>query len=367
MKMKLSGFAAAAAALTLAVSLAGCSQSTSTDKAAEETTTAAETGAKEAAETTAASEESVKESAETAASAADDGEKAAAVRVGSLKGPTTIGIIGMMAEDYSSDNEYEFTIATQASELMAQMISADLDIALLPANAAATLYNKTEGAVEVIDINTLGVLYCVTGDESIKSAKDLEGRTVVLTGQGTTPEYSLKYVLEKNGIDAQLEFKSEAAEVVSALSADPALIGLLPQPFATAALAKSESLHSAFSLSDEWDAVSDGSRMVTGVTVVRRDFLDENADAVKVFLADHRSSAAKAVEDVAATAELVVAKEIIAAKPIAEKAIPLCNIVCIESDDMKNVLSGYLNVLYEADAASVGGALPKDDFYFTGK
>ena len=358
MKKRISRIMALTAALALAAALTGCSQGGGATQA----TAAATTEATTAVETTAADT-----SAETAADAAKQDTEDAKVRVGALKGPTTIGIIGMMAEDFAGEGSYEFTIATQASELMAQMISKDLDIALIPANAAATLYNKTKGAVEVIDINTLGVLYCVTGDESIKSVKDLAGKTVVLTGQGTTPEYSLRYLLTKNGVDAELEFKSEATEVVSALSADPTLVGVLPQPFATAALAKNDALHSAFSLSDEWDAVSDGSRLVTGVTVVRREFLEEHADAVKAFLADHHTSADKAVSDVTATAEMVVAKEIIAAQPVAEKAIPLCNIVCIDGEEMKTVLSGYLEVLYNEDAASVGGALPGDDFYLIEK
>lgn len=253
---------------------------------------------------------------------------------------------------------------TDASAVAAQVVAGEADIALVPANLAAVLYKRTEGGVAVIDINTLGVLYCVTGDESITSVKDLAGKTVVLTGQGTTPEYSLRYLLEKNGVtDCELEFKSEATEVAAVLAADPTKIAVLPQPFATVAQVQNTELHEAFSLSDEWDAVSDGSRMVTGVTIVRKAFLEEHPEAVARFLEEHAASAAAENADKAA---LIVKYGIIEKEPVANKALPKCGIVCISGDEMKAALSGYLGVLYAADPTSVGGALPADDFYYVG-
>ena len=244
------------------------------------------------------------------------------------------------------------------------LVSGDLDIALLPANMAAALYNKTEGKIAVLNINTLGVLYCVTGDENIHSVKDLAGKTVLTTGQGATPEYVLRYLLQENGVtDCTLEFKSEPTEIASALAADPAAIAVLPQPFVTVAEAKNDKLKTAFSLSDSWDALNNGSRLVTGVTVVRQEVLKAQPDAVKTFREEQARSAATAVQDPETAAKAVVAFGILENEGIAKKALPACNITNLDGAEMKQALSGYLQVLYSADPKAVGGKLPDDAFY----
>jgi len=293
-------------------------------------------------------------------------EEAVTVRVGSLKGPTSLGLLNMMdhAEKNETEGTYEFTILTAADEMAANVVQGNVDIALVPANLASVLYKKTEGKVTVIDINTLGVLYCVSADDSITGVKDLSGRTVVTTGQGTTPEFSLRYLLKEYGVeDCNIEFKSEATEVVIALQQDPSLIAVLPQPFATAAQIKNEGLKANFALGDAWDELNNGSRLVTGVTIVRNDFLAEHPGAVNKFLNDHFGSVEDS-KDVDTTAELAVKYGIVEAAPVAKKALPNCALVCITGSEMKTALSGYLQVLFDADPASVGGALPEDGFYY---
>ncbi len=291
------------------------------------------------------------------------------VRIGSLKGPTTIGIVNLMdkASKGESEGNYEFTMAAAADEITAKVVSGDLDIALVPANLASVLYNKTQGGVTAIDINTLGVLYCVTGDSSVKSIKDLAGKTVITTGQGATPEYSLRYLLDQNGItDCTIEFKSEATEVAAVLAEDPTQIAVLPQPFVTVACAQNEAIAPAFAFEDEWQTLTDGLGMVTGVTIVRNDFLKEHPAAVSTFISEHQASVNAANSDLDTTAALVVANDIIGKEPIAKKAIPSCNVVCITGDSLKTNLSAYLEVLYNYDAKAVGGNLPGEDFYFKG-
>lgn len=299
-------------------------------------------------------------------------EEAVKVRVGSLKGPTSIGLLAMMedAEAGEAENEYEFQMVTAADELLPLMSKGELDIALIPANVASVLYNKTAGGVTVIDINTLGVLYMISGDDSLENISDLKGRTIYLTGKGTTPDYVLQYILRQNGMsaaDCNLEYKSEATEVAALLAENPEAIGLLPQPFVTSACAQNEDLSIVFDMNEEWEKVQgeSGSRMVTGVTVVRDDFLKENEEAVKAFLAEHENSTAAINEDPAAGAALVVKAGIIGKEPIAQKAIPFCNIVSISGEDMKQSLSGYLQVLFEQSPEAVGGSLPGEDFYYS--
>ena len=370
------------AAVLAASMLAGCGASTTpqattaavteadegdqaTSAAAEETTAAeTEKAGEAAAETTAAAEKTEETTAAevlTIGEASDD-----VLRVGSLKGPTTMGLVNLMSEvESGAKSGYSFEMQSQPDVIMSELVAGKLDIALLPANVAAVAYNKTNHGVRAIDINTLGVLYCVTGDESVKSVKDLAGKTVLSTGQGASPEYVLNYLLEKNDVkDCDVQFKSEATEIAALLKQDPSQIAILPQPFVTVAMAQNDQLKLAFSLTDEWKSVSPDSKLLTGVTVVRNEVLEKRASEVDQFIADHQASTEQAAKDVDATAELVAKYGIIAKAPVAKKALPNCNIVAIAGDEMKTDLAGYLQVLFEANQKSVGGTMPEDDFYY---
>lgn len=299
-------------------------------------------------------------------------EEKITVKVGALKGATTLGLLPLQdkAANGGANENYEFSMMTAADELLPLMIKGELDIALLPSNVASVLYQKTNGGVTVIDINTLGVLYMVSGDSSIGSVADLAGKTIYLTGKGTTPDYVLHYILNGNGIDADqdctLEYRSEATEVAALLAENSDAIGLLPQPFVTAACAQNDALSVIMDMNAEWEKLQgeNGSRLVTGVAVVRNEFLQEHENAVAAFMEEHKASAESMNTDVENGAKLAVASEIIAKEPIALKAIPKCNITYIDGNEMKQALSGYLQVLYEQNPESVGGALPQDDFYY---
>ncbi|MBP5181027.1 MAG: ABC transporter substrate-binding protein [Clostridiales bacterium] len=291
------------------------------------------------------------------------------VRIGSLSGPTTIGIINLMDDvnNGTVDADYEFTVATQPDEIAAALNAGDLDIALIPANLAAVLYNRTEGGIRVIDINTYGVLYCITSDTSITSVSDLSGKTVITTGQGATPEYAMNYLLEQYGVtDCTLDFKTEGAEVVAALGQDPSLIAVLPQPAATAAMVQNPDLQIAFSLDDAWNEVTSDSRLVTGVTVARTEFIEAHPNAIASFEVYHHNSVIEIENNLDATAQLVVDQGIVGALPVAQRAIPLCNIDSVNGAQMRSELESYLQTLYDANPESVGGAMPGEDFYYTG-
>lgn len=325
------------------------------------------------------------QAADTAADASADANAATedvVVRVASLKGPTTIGLVQMMdttsgiptgeqaeapeAEE-GSGISYAYSISAAPDEVLPMIIQGTADIALVPSNAGSVLYNKTEGGVQVIDINTLGILYIVTGDEAVQSFADLAGKTVYISGKGSSPEYVFDFLLDKAGIADQVsvEWKSEHAEVAAVLASDPTAVGVLPQPFVTATLAQNEALSAPIDLTQVWgESVDDGSQSVTGITVVRAAFAAEHPAAVADFLERHAASVEAVNADPAAAAELVVQAGIIEKAPIAEKAIPACNVVCITGQEMRDALEGYLQVLFDADPSSVGGAMPADDFYY---
>lgn len=360
-------FLAAALGLSL---LGGCSSSGSGTTDAE-TSAVTETETASVSETSTEAETEPETQAETEAET-DAAEAEGAIRVGGLNGPTTMGLVKLMedAKNGDTDNHYEFTMVTAADELTAMVGSGKVDIALLPANVASVLYNKTQGKVAVIDINTLGVLYMVSADTSIQSIGQLAGKTVYLPGKGTTPEYALRYLISAAGLsesDVTLEFKSEATEVAAILAENPDAIGLLPQPFVTVALAQNTDLSIIMDLTKVWNELQEEgsqSRLVTGVTIVNREFLENHPEAVDTFLDEHEASIAFAAEDPDTTAQLIADAGIVAKPEIAKAALPYCNITYMDGTQMKDALSGYLGVLYEQNADSVGGTLPDDAFYY---
>ena len=305
------------------------------------------------------------------------------LRVGALKGPTAMGLVELMkASDLVSAGEevpqaydnlpdavdtYTFTLAAAATELAPQLVKGDLDIACVPANLAATLYQQTEGEVVTLGINTLGVLYIVENGNAVQSLADLEGKTMVASGKDSTPEYALRYLLEENGVDPDtgvvIDWKNEHSECVSALASGAATIALLPQPFVTVAESKMPELRTALDLTEQWDVLDNGSALITGVVVARRDVVEAHPQAVERFLEQYAASVDWVNANTADAAALIGEYGIVDAA-VAEKALPACNIVCITGSEMKEKLSGYLQVLCDASADSVGGAMPGDDFYY---
>ena len=240
-------------------------------------------------------------------------------------------------------------------------------MAAIPANLAATLYQKTEGAIQVMAVNTLGVLYVVEKGDTVQSVADLAGRTILSTGKGTTPEYVLRYILTQNGIDPDqdvtIEFYSEAAEVTAQMAVAEDAIAVLPQPYVTSASMQDDTLRVALDLTAEWEKVCD-TQLITGVTVVRTAYAEEHPDVVAAFLEDYAASAEAASADLDGTAALCEEQGVVAKAAIAKAALPACNIVCITGEEMKADVAGYAQVLYDADPAAVGGAMPDDGFYW---
>ena len=304
------------------------------------------------------------------------------VRVAALKGPTAMGMVKLMSDsdaaaesgEETTGNTYDFTLAASADEVSPKLMQGELDIACVPANLASVLYNRTDGGIVTLAVNTLGVLYIVENGNAVPSMADLAGKTIVASGKGSTPEYALRYLLSENGIDPDtgvtIDWKSEHSECVAALASGAATIAMLPQPFVTVAQTQLPDLRVALDLTEEWDALDNGSALLTGVVVARADFVAEHPAAVSDFLEQYSASVDWVNANTAEAAELIGGYDIVDAA-VAEKALPYCNIVCITGSEMKDMLSGYLQVLFDAAPASVGqdaetgeGGLPGDDFYY---
>ena len=285
------------------------------------------------------------------------------VNIGVLKGPTGMSAAWLMDQNDQklSANEYNFTVAGTPDAITGQLINGDMDIAALPTNAISALYNKTEGKISVLGVNALGVLYILENGNSINSVSDLAGKTVLASGKGSTAEYVLNYILEKNGVIAEIVWAAEHSEAATlALKGDYDIV-MLPEPFVTNVTAKSDAFRVALDLTEEWEALGSGELTMGGIAV-RTAFLEEHPDAVKAFVDEYGKSVAFTNSQPEDAAKLI-AKYEIAAEEVAKNAIPRCNIVWLHGKDYKAVLENFLGVVYDANPAGIGGKIPGDDFY----
>ncbi len=351
------------------------SAAVSAPEAASTAETAATAAASEAAQA-ASTEQTAASTAVTAADAAVTEELSSdAVRVGTLKGPTAMGLVKFMDEADSgalSDGQYQFTMYDAPDQLVPLVVKGDVDIAMVPGNLASVLYQKTKGNVQVFAINTLGVLYIVDNGNPVSSVADLKGRGIAASGMGSTPQYVLNYILQQNGLDPEKDVDvtwcDDHSMALQMLMKDNSLLAMLPQPFVTVAQTKADTIHVDLDLTEEWNRTQEKaqnpSQLVMGVAIVNKSFAEKNPEALRTFMS-HYEESVKFVNSNVDEAAALVGKYDIVPEGVAKKAIPACNITYIAGEDMKNGLSGFLQVLKDEDPSAVGGALPADDFYYT--
>ena len=294
------------------------------------------------------------------------------VRTTVMKGPTGMGMSKLMKDDANgtSQNDYEFTIAASPDEARNALISGTTDIAALPVNLAAVLYNKGVD-ISFVAVNTLGVLYILENGNTIASVEDLRGKTIYATGQGSTPQYILEYLLSKNGIDpvadVTIEYIAEHAELATKLATGDAAIGILPEPNVTSALAaaaqnNNNDLRIALDVTEEWEKFGEGT-LCQGCIVVTNSFKNEHPEQYARFLEEYAASAEYVVTEIDAASEIIAEFGIIPKAPLAKKAIPNSNICFIDGEDGIAYMKSVLAILCVANPSSVGGKVPADAFY----
>lgn len=290
------------------------------------------------------------------------------VNVYALKGPTGIGMVGVM-RDHA--DEYSFTLCGAPDEIVAAIASGSADIAAAPTNLAATLYKKTNGGVQLLALNTLGVLHVVSSDASIDSIDDLAGRKVYATGQASVPEYVINYILEQNGLTdkVEIEWVAEHSELATLLAAGEAEIGILPEPHVTSALMQNDKLAPVLdvtALFDEAAAKAGNENMVLsmGCVIVRKEFAEQNPDKVSAFLDAYKASVELVNSDAETASQLVEANGVMPKAAVAKRAIPNCHIVFVEGEEMRAQIEPLYELLFAANPASIGGQLPDDAFYY---
>jgi NitT/TauT family transport system substrate-binding protein len=290
------------------------------------------------------------------------------MNVACMTGPTGVGMAKLMAQDAENktNNNYTFTVAADATEINAKFTKGEINIASVPTNVAATLYNKTGGKVRILAVNTYGVLSVLEKGDSISSINDLRGKTIYATGKGQNPEYILNYILQKNGIDPNkdltINFVS-GQDLIAKLVSGEAEIAVAPEPAATTAISKNTALRRALSINDEWSKVSD-TKLMMGCVIALESYVTQNPTAVEKFLEEYKASIEYATTNVDEVATYCATYKITASEGIAKKAIPNCNLCFVTGQEMKTNVNGYLNVLFTANANSIGGAMPSDNFYY---
>lgn len=294
------------------------------------------------------------------------------LKVYALKGPTGMGMAKLMSDNDAGNaaNNYDFTIASSPDEVTAEIIKGNYDIAALPTNLASVLYNKTEGNIRVAAVNTLGVLYILENGDTVQSLEDLNGKDLYATGQGSTPEYILRYVLETNGIECNITYLAEHSELATQMISGDVTLGMLPVPNATTVLAQTEA-RTAIDLTEEWEKAAekngDSSSLYMGCVIINPDLIEESPATVDAFLEEYAASVQYVNENIDDASTLIESYGIVPKAAIAKKAIPDAHMVCITGEEMKTGLSGFYNVLFGFDPTSVGGALPADDLYYIKK
>lgn len=293
------------------------------------------------------------------------------LRIGTLKGPTGMGMIQLMENDEAGTStiDYEFTIAGAPDQIIGDIVQGNVDIAAVPTNLAAVLDVKTENNIQLLAVNTLGVLYIVENGDTVQSLEDLKGTTILGSGKGASPEYIIDYILTENGLkeEVTVEYVVEHAEVATKLAAGEAGIALLPQPFVTSATMGSETNRVAIDLTEEWEKVTDGQILPMGAIIVNKAYAEENPEVIKDFMAAYKESVDFVNENPADAGTLVEKFGILPKAALATKAIPQCNITLIPASEAKSSVQNFLEILHGFNPKAVGGQLPEDAFYYEEK
>lgn len=291
------------------------------------------------------------------------------VRILVLKGPTGMGLANVLHEaQNASESRYKYQILAGPDLVKTEILLGNYDIAALPTNVAAALYNAKKADFQIAAVNTLGVLYIVENGETVTDIKSLKGKTINATGKGSTPEYILRYVLEENGIDPDkdvtLDYSyTEHAELAAHVKSGAVSIAVLPEPQVTSAITGESSARVALNLTEEWGKISD-SDVMQGCIVVRREFAEKYPEQLAKFLDDYKASVEFVNSNPEAASEIIANLGIIPKAALAKAAIPRCNIVFVDGEEMKSSLTGFFTVLYNADPTAVGGKVPDDNLYY---
>jgi len=293
------------------------------------------------------------------------------ISIVALKGPTGMGLVDIMEKSENDEGalNYNISLADSPDDIVGKIISKEVDIAAVPSNLALTLYNRTEGQVQIVAVNTLGVLYIVENGDTVNTMEDLKGRNLHVSGIGATPDFVLRYLLQENNLDIdrdlEVDFTLQNADLATALAQGDVDLALLPQPHVTTAMMRNEDLRIALDITKEYrEASGTDSNLPMGAIIAQREFAENNKEALEKFLHEYKKSVDFVNSNQDEAAELIAKFEILPNPQVAKNAIPYSNIVFIDAMDIRSDLEEYYNILFNFEPKSIGGKMPQDDFYY---
>ena len=299
------------------------------------------------------------------------------INVYTLNGTTGFGMAKLMndAKAGTTAEKYNFSVQTDASAVTSALLNGSADIAALPTNAAANIYNKSEGGVVVLAVNTLGCLYLLTNQSAtVNTFADLQGKTVYVPAQN--PTFIFTYLCKQNGLKVGTDITidsttyAQPAALKDAVAAGLVDIAVLPEPMVTIAINTAKSANNgtvitnAMDLTAEWNKVSVAGSLVQGCVVVRRAFLEQYPEAVENFLKEYKASIEYLSANIDSASHMIVDNGIFTNAGVAKKALPNCNVCFLDGTAMKAAMETYLGILNGIAPASIGGKLPAADFYY---
>ena len=299
------------------------------------------------------------------------------INVYTLNGTTGFGMAKLMndAKAGTTAEKYNFSVQTDASAVTSALLNGSADIAALPTNAAANIYNKSEGGVVVLAVNTLGCLYLLTNQNAtVNTFADLQGKTVYVPAQN--PTFIFTYLCQQNGLEVGKDITidsttyAQPAALKDAVAAGLVEIAVLPEPMVTIAINTAKSANNgtvitnAMDLTAEWNKVSAAGSLVQGCVVVRRAFLEQYPEAVENFLKEYKASIEYLSANIDSASQMIVDNGIFTNAGVAKKALPNCNVCFLDGAAMKAAMETYLGILNGIAPASIGGKLPAADFYY---
>lgn len=297
----------------------------------------------------------------------DSSGESTKIKIAALKGPTGMGMAKLM----ENKNSYDITVYDSPDEIVSKIVNGQLDAAAVPSNLASVLYNKTKGQIQLVGINTLGILYIVENGNTVKDIKDLKDKTIYSSGKGSVPEFALNYILKENGLtagkDVIVDYKMNHSDLAAAVASKKVNLAVLPEPFVTTAKMKDNELQVPIDLTKEWDKVSQGKgKLIMGTLIFRKSFIDSRSKDVDAFLKEYKESVDFVNNNKVEASKLIEKYGVIPKAKVAEEAIPKCNIVFISAKEGKDDLQKFYEVLNENDPKSIGGTIPDENFYYSG-
>jgi NitT/TauT family transport system substrate-binding protein len=307
-------------------------------------------------------------------SAAEESREEINITVGTLRGPSAIGMIKLIdrAADSNETGNFSYEIVGSPDIMISRIMSNEISIAVLPTNVAAKLYNKGVN-IKLVAVVGGGVLYIVSNkNQNIKkgSWKDLKGKTINIIAKGSTPDVIFRYLADKNGIDTRTDltcdYSFDQVELSQLLIAEKQYLGILPEPFVTGALETNDNLEIILDIQEEWGKASSSNILPQTCLIVSSDIIDHNKNILETFLNDYKDSISWANNHPGDAGIIAEKLEIGIKEEIAETVIPRCNLVYRDKKSAREILDEYMEILYQFSPEDTGGKIPDSRFYYDG-